>query len=136
MPTANSAATPPEDPLRFQLWEFVVSLVVLLAALGNLAALGFTASGQWRVVIESIRNGTFKPWVFVLPLIPVLAAVLLVLRSRWALPLFVMHVFASFAYIFIFHGMAAFQWYLWLGYGAELCVVYFCVHLLNRGALT
>lgn len=135
MSAAIAVNSPAPVSAHMRLWERALSWVVLLTALGNAGVLVYVVSGQWRVVVDGIREGAIRPWVFLMPWILVLAAIMLVRRSKWALPAFLLHVVASFAYTIAFHGLASVQWYFWLGYLVELGIVYFCLHLFGRGVL-
>lgn len=135
-PLAATAVTSEVRRAPLRLWEFVLVWLVLVAMALNAISVAYLVAANWTVVVDGIGVGALRVWVFFMPVLGLAAAVLLVRRSKWALPTFLAHVVASFAYTTYFHGLASVQWYFGLGYIAELLILCFCLRLLGRGAIT
>ena len=135
-PLAATVVTPEARRPRLRLWELVLVWLVLVAMALNAVSVAYLVAANWAVVVDGVGVGALRVWVFLMPILGLAAAVLLVRRSKWALPAFAAHVVASFAYTTYFHGLASVPWYFWLGYVAELLILCFCIRLLGRGAIT
>ena len=127
------ASTFQRVPLR--LWELLLAWLVLAAMAVNALSVAYLVASNWTVVVEGIGVGALRVWVFFMPLLGLVAGVLLVRRSKWALAIFFVHLVASLAYTAYFQGLASVPWFFWLGYIAEVGILSFCLHLLGKGAL-
>jgi hypothetical protein len=120
---------------RLQLWEKFVSWAILAFAVFGIASQSLYFFTNWQQVQMLYLTGGLDFKLFLFPLVHFVAAVLLVLRSKWAPPLFVAYFIGSISFLAIRYGLSTLPWQFHLAYILEIGILYFCLHLYSRKLL-
>ncbi|ROZ61530.1 hypothetical protein [Ramlibacter sp. WS9] len=129
------AVTRTSHGTHFLVWEKVVAWLVMLLGTVGLFGIAYAAGTDWRQVYDLVKSGAVSIFAFALPLMYFAAAVLLVARRKWALPLFVAHLPLAVIYLASRTGIESFSLVWWFGYFCEALVICMCFRLWARGAL-
>jgi hypothetical protein len=116
-------------------WEHAVCWGLLVIGAWELLGIPSAAGMSWPTVLQLVREGAVSPAGFLPPVLFLVAALLLVLRSRWALPAFALHISLVAAVLAGRHGIEAIGLAWLVEYGWETLVVWFGVRLRSRGML-
>jgi hypothetical protein len=135
MDTAVAHPTTSRVPARMALWEIVFSWLVLVAGIVGTLSIPFAAGTDWPTTFEIMKRGLLSIWTLVLPPVFICASLLLLVKSKWATPLFAAHLVLGLATSSARLGVAAMGLWWWFGWFAEALIVCFCMRLWVRGVL-
>lgn len=120
---------------KMRVWESVVSWLILVIALLGLLGPILMITSNWHLVQSLYYEGKldFLPMVF--PFVFIASAVLLILRRKWCLALFIVHFIVTLTYMSFKIGFDNLAWSVLVGYAGEVAIIYFCLHLLGKRIL-
>jgi len=127
------AEAAPEETAEAQapIWEFVATAAVIALASFQFARTIWFA----RTYNTGIEWDAVFALALALPTLYFIGALLLVFRSKWALPCFVIHLAANLVSTFVLTPDAPIELNQVTGWICTAAIVYFCVHLRQRGRL-
>ena len=127
------AEAPPQEIAEAQApnWEFLATAAVFAFACFEFAKTIWFA----RTFNTDIEWDAVSALALALPVLYFIGALLLVFRSRWALPCFAIHLAANLGSTFVLTPDAPIELNQVTGWICTAAIVYFCVHLRQRGRL-
>lgn len=125
-PALEEAAEPPTPT-----WEFLASAAILV-----LAGFEFVETMRFaRTFKTGIEWDIVSVLALVLPTLFFVGALLLVFRSKWALPCFAIHLPLNVGSTFLLIPDAPVQANQVIGWICTAAIIYFCVHLRKQGRI-